>query len=278
MANAIGIAASRAGSLLANAGTMTKSTHCGHAAALGLESALLAARGFTANTAVFEAAQGYVPAFYDGAFNADEMLGYGRAPMRVVSPGYAIKMFPSQFGTHFGITAGIELHPKIPNAAAIRHVTLTGPVMNYVNRPRPETGLEGKFSLQYTAASALLDGKVGIRTFTDERLKKPDMQDLLGKFEVILDTAIPGRFEDMHVLLRVELNDGSVLDTRCNGPRGKWGLPPINETEHLVKVRDCLATRLEPAVAEKLIGLARCVDDLDAAGVRSLMQIAGCFA
>src|SRR5690349_17379820 len=43
--NAIGIAASRAGALLANIGTMTKCTHCGHAAAAGLDAALLAARG-----------------------------------------------------------------------------------------------------------------------------------------------------------------------------------------------------------------------------------------
>ena len=62
---------------------------------------------------VFEAAQGYVPALYDDGFKAEEMLGYGRAPFRVVDPGYAIKMFPSQFGTHFGITAGLELHPHI---------------------------------------------------------------------------------------------------------------------------------------------------------------------
>ena len=278
LANAIGIAASRAGSLLANAGTMTKSTHCGHAAALGLESALLAARGFTANVDVFEAAQGYVPALYDDGFKVDEMLGFGRAPFRLVDPGYAIKMFPSQFGTHFGITAGLELHPQIPDATAIRRVVLTAPVMNYVNRPRPKKGLEGKFSLQYTAASALLDGKVGIRTFTDARLAKADMQDLLGKFEVRLDPAIPGRFEDMHVLLRVELDGGRVLETRCNGPRGKWGTPPISEAEHLVKVRDCLATRFEPAAAERVIALARQIDDLDAGGVRQLMQIAGCFA
>jgi aconitate decarboxylase len=278
LANAVGIAASRAGSLLANAGTMTKSTHCGHAAALGLESALFAARGFTANVAVFEAAQGYVPALYDDGFKLDEMLGFGRAPFRIVDPGYAIKMFPSQFGTHFGITAGLELHPKIPAAAAIRRVVLTAPVMNYVNRPLPKTGLEGKFSLQYTAASALLDGKVGIRTFTDARLAKADMQDLLGKFELRLDPAIPGRFEDMHVLLRIELDGGHVLETRCDGPRGKWGTPPISEAEHLVKIRDCLGTRLEPAAAERVIGLARHVDDLDAAGVRQLMHLAGCFA
>jgi 2-methylcitrate dehydratase PrpD len=278
LANAIGIAASRAGSLLANAGTMTKSTHCGHASALGLESALLAARGFTANVDVFEAAQGYAPALYDDAFKAEEMLGFGRAPWRVVEPGYAIKMFPSQFGTHFGITAGLELHPQIPDASAIHRAVLTAPVMSYVNRPLPKTGLSGKFSLQYTAASALLDGKVGIRTFTDARLAEADMQELLGKFEVLLDPSIPGRFEDMHVLLRVELDGGRVLETRCNGPRGKWGTPPIGEAEHLVKVHDCLATRLEPAAAEAVIVLARRIDDLDAAGVRQLMQLAGCFA
>src|SRR5271169_4106164 len=278
LANAIGIAASRAGSLLANAGTMTKSTHCGHASALGLESALIAARGFTANVDVFEAAQGYAPALYDDAFKAEELLGFGRAPWRVVEPGYAIKMFPSQFGTHFGITAALELHPNIPSPSAIRRVLLTAPVMAYVNRPRPKTGLEGKFSLQYTAASALLDGKVGIRTFIDARLAKADMQDLLAKFEVRLDPAIPGRFEDMHVLLRVELDGGRVLETRCDGPRGKWGTPPISEAEHLVKVRDCLATRLEPAAVEGVIGLARQIDNLDAAGVRQLIQLAGCFA
>ena len=278
LANAIGIAASRAGSLLANAGTMTKSTHCGHAAALGLESALLAARGFTANVEVFEAAQGYVPALYDNDFKVDEMLGYGRAPLRVVDPGYAIKMFPCQFGTHFGITAGLELHRQIPSAAAIRRVILTAPVMNYVDRPRPKTGLSGKFSLQYTAASALLDGKVGIRTFTDARLAQDDMQDLLGKFELRLDPTIPGRFEDMHVLLRVELDGGRVLETRCDGPRGKWGTPPISEAEHLVKVHDCLATRLAPAAAERVIALACRIDDLDVGGVRQLMQLAGCFA
>jgi 2-methylcitrate dehydratase PrpD len=248
------------------------------ASALGLESALLAERGFTANIDVFEAAQGYVPAFYDDGFKVEEMLAFGRAPFRIVAPGYAIKIFPSQFGTHFGITAGLELHPNIPSAAAIRHVILTAPVMAYVNRPRPKTGLDGKFSLQYTAASALLDGKVGIRTFTDARLAKADMQDLLGKFEVRLDPAIPGRFEEMHVLLRVELDDGRVLETRCDGPRGKWGTPPISEAEHLVKIRDCLATRLDTAAAERIIELARRTDDLDATGVRQLMQGAGCFA
>jgi aconitate decarboxylase len=278
LANAIGIAASRAGSLLANAGTMTKSSHCGHASALGLESALLAERGFTANADVFEAPQGYAPAFYDDRFKSEMMLGFGRAPLRIVAPGYAIKLFPSQFGTHFAITAALELRRQIPAPAAMRRVVLTAPVMAYVDRPRPKTGLDGKFSLQYTAAVALLDGKVSIGSFTDARLAERDMQELLGKFEVRLDPAIPGRFEDMHIDLCVELDDGRMLKTRCNGPRGKWGTPPISDAEHLVKVRDCLATRLQPAAGERIIELARNLDHLDTSGMRQLMQLAGCFA
>jgi len=67
--------------------------------------------------------------------------------------------------------------------------------MGYVNRPRPETGLSGKFSLQYTLAAALLDGKVGIHTFTDQRLAAPDMQTLLAKITVDMDPTIPARLK-----------------------------------------------------------------------------------
>lgn len=275
LAHAIGLCASRAASVLANVGTMTKSTHCGQAAALGLEAAMLAARGFTANPDTFGAKQGYVDTFHD-AFDARELLNFGRAPWRIVSPGYAIKMFPSQYGTHFGITAALELHGRI-KGKRVRSVRLTTPVMRYVDRPRPASGLDGKFSLQYTAAAALLDGHVGIRTFTDARLGRADMQDLLARFEVVQDPALSGRFEDMHVVLEVMLADGTVERARCNGPRGKWGTPPISEAEHMVKVSDCLATRLAPPAAKEIVGLLANIDELDAAGLRQLMDAAGFF-
>lgn len=273
LAHAVGISASRAGSVLANAGTMTKSTHCGHAAALGLESALLAARGFTGNPDVFEAANGYVPCLYDDGFTLELMRKWGTPPWRVVSPGYAIKMFPSQFGTHFVITAGLELAPRISSPEVIRKVHLRTPIMPYVNRPKPLTGLAGKFSFQYTLAAALLDRRVTIPTFTDERLHRADMQRLLSLIEVTQDPAMTGRFEEMYVDLAVDLADGTRLETRCHGPRGKWGTPPISEAEHLAKVRDCLATRLKPAAIEGIVALGRKIDTLDTAGVRELIRL-----
>lgn len=57
--NALGIAASRAGGLMANVGTMTKASHCGWAAAGGLDAAL-AGQGFSGNMEIFEAPNGYV--------------------------------------------------------------------------------------------------------------------------------------------------------------------------------------------------------------------------
>lgn len=50
---ALGIAGSRAGSIANNTGSMTKSSHSGHAARMGIECALLAQRGFTGTNDVF---------------------------------------------------------------------------------------------------------------------------------------------------------------------------------------------------------------------------------
>ncbi len=242
---------------------------------MGLEAALLAEAGVTGATETFESPLGYANTFYTGTFTPAEMLFYGRAPWRVASPSYAIKMFPSQFGTHFGITAGLEMHGRVPDASAIRAVTLTGPKMPYVNRPFPETGLSGKFSLQYTMASALLDGHVGIHTFTEAALNRPAMQALLGKIVLETDNSIPARFETMHVRLRIELTDGTVLETRCDGPKGMWGQPPIADADHLVKVRDCLGTTLAAEKVEQVVGLASRADTLTAAEVGQMMALVG---
>jgi aconitate decarboxylase len=275
--HALGIAASRAGSVFSNAGTMTKSTHCGQAAALGLDAAMLAVQGFTGDAETFDSPQGYAGTFYKGTYRPDELTKFG-PPWRVMTPGYAIKMFPSQFGTHFVITAGLELHLKIADPTAIRSVNLVGPVMPYVNRPQPETGLSGKFSFQYVLAAALLDGKVGIGTFTDATLRRADIQILLPKIQFHMDKDIPARFETMHVDVTVELEDGRSVRARCDGPRGVWGKPPIPVADHLVKVRDCLAVRLAPAAMERCIALAGSLDALPPEGVRELMTLVRCDA
>ncbi|MEC8172399.1 MAG: MmgE/PrpD family protein [Pseudomonadota bacterium] len=269
---AVGIVASRAGSILANVGTMSKSTNCGHAVSEGVDAALLAECGFTANPDVIEHPRGYVASYFDERFKLEELLNYG-PPFRVTSPGYAIKMFPSQFGTHFVITAGLDLREKIGDSARIERVKLTTPMMTYIDRPYPEDGLDGKFSWQYTTACALLDGKVVMDSFTNERRFSDDMEAMLGRIDVEMRDDITGNFDEMYVLAEATLSDGTTVSTRCDGPRGKWGTPPIPEEDHLVKVRDCLALKYDEEDHERIIALAGKFDELSSDQIGELMAL-----
>jgi len=104
------------------------------------------------------------------------------------------------------------------------------------------------------------------------------MQALLGKIALRMDPAIPARFETMHVEATVTLADGSIVATRCDGPRGMWGRPRISDAEHLVKVRDCLATALAPDAVERCISRAARIDELSPQQVSELMALVGAAA
>jgi 2-methylcitrate dehydratase PrpD len=273
--HAIGIAASRAGTLIANIGTMTKCTHCGNAAAAGLDSALLAARGLEANREVIEASKGLGDAFFDRDWDR-QALTVADAPLRILAPGYAIKLFPSQYATHFVILAALDARERIPAPEAIGSVEITGPLMPYVDRPRPSSGLDGKFSFQYAAASALLDGRVGIETFTDERCARSDMSAMLSKVSFVQSPRIPATLDRMWVEIKVRLSDRSVVTGKCIRPRGAWG-SPVSEHEHLAKVRDCMKRVLSEKDSEKVAAALREFGRLDRDRIRALMAMLGGF-
>ena len=273
--NAIGIAASRAGSLMANIGTMTKCLHCGSAAAAGLNAAMLAARGLSANPDVIEAPNGLADAFFEE--NWDPTIFETRGtPLRILDPGYAIKLFPSQYATHFAILAALDAYERIPAPAAVSAVEIVAPIMPYVDRPRPYSGLDGKFSFQYAAASALLDGAVGIDSFTDERCARPDMGAMLSKVSLVQSHEIPATLDQMWIEINVRLADGTLVTSNCNRPRGAWG-SPISRREHLVKVRDCMRRVMDENEAEKTITSLEEFDHLSGDGFRMLMRTLGGF-
>jgi aconitate decarboxylase len=285
--NAIGIAASRAGTLLANIGTMTKCTHCGSAAAAGVEAALLAARGMSANQDVLEAPSGFADAFFADEWDSQALTAEVRAEdartspagrdvcpttqLRIVEPGYAIKMFPSQYATHFVILAALEARSRLTAIEHIASVEIIGPIMPYVDRPRPASGLDGKFSFQYTAATALLDGKVTIDTFSDERCARADVAAMLPKVRFVQSPDVPAALDRMWVEAKVRLDDGGVVTGRCTQPRGAWG-SPLSEHEHMVKVRDCMRLVLSETDTENVVGALQHFDSFDASDVRALMR------
>ena len=265
LANALGIAASRCSGVSANTGSMVKCTHCGNAAASGVDAALLAQRGFTANPAIFEARAGYVATFFDAGFDYAALLAFGR-PFRCVDPGMAIKFYPSKYPTHYAIGAALELRRAIPDVSRVTALRIVTPEIDDADRPQPRSGLEGKFSFQYTAAIALLDGAVGIASFTDERRFRADVTALLGKISLMRDATIPRDTRTMRVEIEADLSDGARERAVCTKPPGSWGAP-VDPALHAQKMRDCLRTRLAP---EQLAPVLAALDRLEQLNAREV--------
>ncbi len=144
--------------------------------------------------------------------------------------------------------------------------------MRYIDRPQPAHGHEGKFSFQYTAAAALLDGRVGIDSFTDARRFSADMETLLSKIELRQNPAIPGEWLNMRLTIEVTAAGRSHTCT-STGPRGAWGQPRLTDVEHEVKLRDCLQRGLAPAAVDEVLELLTCLESLNAPEVRRICEL-----
>ena len=269
--NALGIAASRCAGLSANTGSMVKCTHCGNVAAAGLEAALLSKRGFVAHPGIFEAPHGYVQTFFPKHFDYDVMYAFGK-PFRVVDPGMAIKFFPSKYPTHFGIAAALALRNALKRPEDIERIFIDIPDITDADRPQPRSGLEGKFSCQYTVAAALLDGKVDIETFTDEQRFRPDMVALLGKIDLKRDPTRSRDTRNMRVEVTATLRDGTTHREVCTRPPGSWG-EPIDAGMHRSKVESCLAVRLSAPDIERVLALLDRLEELTSDQLRELMAL-----
>jgi aconitate decarboxylase len=146
--------------------------------------------------------------------------------------------------------------------------------MRYTDRGAPRTGLEGKFSFQYTVAAALLDGHIGMGTFTDEQVRRPEIAELLAKTQLDMNPKIPLNFDEMWTTVSIQMRDGKAYSVRCDRPRGIWE-NPLTREERLAKVRQCAARVLPDADVESLIEM---VEGLEHASSQDILTLMGLLA
>ncbi len=264
---ALGIAASRTGGLTANTGTMVKSTHPGNAARMGAEAAILAGMGYTASDEALESPVGYAAALFGGNFDWDAATGGLGDSWRLMAPGFDIKRFPAQVYMQNVIEAALKLREEHGlSAQSIDRVTIHRQGRGH-SGPIPRSGLDGKFSVEYCAAAALLDGQVGIDTFTDARRFAADMEDMLGRIRVE-----PEGPESGAVRAAALLKDGSTVSSECSAFRGSAG-NPMSREERLVKVRDCFRRAISESDTERVLEMLENLEDLTDVG--ELMGVLG---
>jgi 2-methylcitrate dehydratase PrpD len=268
---ALGIAASLASGLQQNFGTMTKPLHAGWAARNGVVAAALAARGFTADAQALEGSGGFLRAASGGAepdFGA-VVSGLGEA-WEIVSPGIGVKLYPCCYATHRAIDAALEVRSDAAgvDASRVEVIVSPGTLIPLIGR-RPETGLEGKFSLEYCVAAALLDGGVGLKAFSDEAVRRPEVSALMERIEVReegpqMNFPIEGIAE-----VRLATPDGR-LSARVEAPRGD-PQRPLSWDELAAKFRECAGVALAP---ERVVAAAAAIEGLDELGdVRKLTAL-----
>ena len=270
---ALGTAGSRAGSISINTGSMTKSSHSGHAARMGVECGVLAKMGWTASADVF-GPKGFFDTFLHGDAKPELLTQEFGKPFRMVDPGVGFKKHPSNYFTHRPIDAALALREEFSlRPQQIERVEVIFPRFEYVNRPQPETGLDGKFSVQYTTAVALLDGEITVDSFTNERRFAPDLVALLPKVKLTIDDAIPPDFDRMHVIVNVWLSDGRQLSKRVDKLAG-WIGSPLTREQRLKKFFSCVRRVIEENAARRVLELVERLDTLP--DVREIMDIVRC--
>jgi 2-methylcitrate dehydratase PrpD len=180
-----GLAASQMSGLVRNFGTMAKPFHAGHAARSGVVAAWMVRQGFTANDAIFDG-EGNVLDTYRGD-DGEPLAGpAGRLgePWEAIEPGIYVKQWPCCYSSHRpvgGLLGLIERHALQPDEITEVAVGFLPGADTALVSLDPQTGLQGKFSVEYTLAALLLDRKLTLETFTDAMVQRPQARALMRK-------------------------------------------------------------------------------------------------
>ena len=272
---ALAVAASQSSGLKENFGTMTKPFHAGHAARSGVLAALLAREGWTASEQALEGPQGFFNVLGAGSRRLEALDTLG-APWKILSSGVAVKPYPSCACTHSIIDGALELrraHGIRPEDVVEVTVGVNALVPRILIHSDPRTGLEAKFSAQFSVAAALCEDRVGIATFRDDKTLDPAIRALMPRVRMRVDPDIPGDLErHMWTRVTVRMGDGRSWSI---GPREVPGHPskPLTAEALREKFEECarLAVpedRVE-SVRQMLESLETCPD------LRSLTAILG---
>ncbi|WP_248962470.1 MmgE/PrpD family protein [Sphaerisporangium perillae] len=235
LATAMALAVPAAGGVQRAFGTDAKSLQVGFAVDAGVRAAHLAAAGASADVSALD--------------QWLELVGGDPSVLDLTGPaipgGLAVKIFPCCYALQRPISALAGLATQLDAAQVDRIVLKTpkGTVTPLIHH-RPDTGLQAKFSLEYAAATALLDSHQGFASFTDQAVRRPEARRLVDLVDVRLgdggDWLLAGELE-------AEVHTGDdVLRVRSQFPPGSPQRPPTRD-ELLRKVEDCLdGTTLVP--------------------------------
>jgi len=271
---ALGTAASGGAGILQNFGTFTKPLHAGLVASHAVLACLLSQVGWRATESFLGSRAGWAAAYIrEGNYDPERMVqSLGRKWL--LPEKLTIKKYPCCGSTHSALDSVLALcREEGLRYEAIKEVRVQGlPANSYVLLyPEPTHGFQGKFSLRYVVASAILDGEVTIETFSEDRLHRPEIQEAMRKVRIELLSKWERKEEALpaETPVEIELYDGRVLRRSTNRfTMHGTASDPLTEKELKQKFRLCAGRRFGPEHVEE--ALLSWWDLTQAAEVRSV--------
>jgi aconitate decarboxylase len=185
--NAVALAASFAGGVMANFGTMAKPLHAGRAAQSGIVAARYAAGGFDAGAHALESPLGLMQALSpDGAVDVYTPMPLGKVWL-IEQLSLNIKKYPTVGASQRTIDALVALCNTFQiDASQVREAVPLVSERHAAVMPfhTPQTALEAKFSLEFVVAAALLRRKVGLTELSDAFVQSETVQALMRKVRI----------------------------------------------------------------------------------------------
>lgn len=166
---------------------------------------------------------------------------------------------------HWVVDAALSVRNLFINYAGsfspslIRTIVLKIPVSKYINRPFPNSEHEARHSFQFNACTALLDGEVGLSSFTESSIHRQELRELLHKVVVEHPEDNVANFDKMYGEVAVLLKSGDVLTGKCDTFYGHWRKPLSRES--LLKKFRSNASHVLPE--EKVETIITMVDNLE---------------
>jgi 2-methylcitrate dehydratase PrpD len=260
-ARAIGIATCSSGGFRRNMGTMAKAYHSGHGSSDGIQAALLASQGFTADPEILEAPLGFLAAVCQPEERDDAAIAERLGNPFVLEDKPRIKPFPSCTRSHKGIDAALDAHAK--GGYKIEDIVKVEADFNAFSLLRPEAESEDAagFSAPFLISSALVNGAMGLDQLSEKSLHDKKVRALMAKFTHA--PTIKGR-----ETVTLRLKDGSSVVGECSTVRRLEAKGEIEE-----KYRDSATRRLTAQAAAELQDLVLSIEKQS--NLARIMTLAG---
>lgn len=243
---AFGIAATASSGITQQFGWWAKGLNAGNAARTGVHAAVLAKAGYQGDPAGISGEYGLMSAIVGhGNYDLTNLTDELGKRWSIHDPGLSIKPYPACTSTLRAVDAMLRItaDPAYSADQVQRIVIHVHPDLLHTLRFRaPTAGFSGKFSLDYTVASAALDGALTLASFDDESAQRPALRDLLAKveFDEHPEWDISRRHENPVV---VTLADGRTFEESVPAHRGSAGWP-LTADEVASKYLACATTVL----------------------------------